>query len=265
MSIQDSFIHKEGSLVSSLLEKKTGIDDRTGKGAATEAIVQKELLAPFLPLGFECGKGAVVSAEAPDKQSPAIDRVIFDRSSSMPLLYDEAHSIFPIEAVAGLVEITMSMDASKLREDIVRMASVKAMRTRRYLAPLPGSTTKVVPVDQHDSLSPRSFIIALPADKRWDVKAIARNLREVQVDLGPPTHVHGLYVLGIGYFYTKPIEDSSMMAYDIGGWVGPERLLRFAASFRSAFDRWPRLKTGWSVDLGCYGSESSWSLGRRRV
>lgn len=257
MSVQESFIHKEASLISSLLEKKSGIDDRTGKGVATEKIVQGELLAPFLPLGFECGKGSVVSAEAPDNQSAAIDRVVFDKSSSMPLLYDEAHSIFPIEAVAGLVEITMCLDATKLREDIVRMAPVKAMRTRRYLVPLPGSATKVVPVDQCDSLSPLSFIVALPADASWNAKTIARNLREIQIELGSPTHVHGLYVLGVGYFYTKAIEDSSETAYNVGAWTGPERLLRFAASFRSAFDRWPRLKQGWSVDLGCYGSDSS--------
>lgn len=257
MSVRESFIHKENSLISSLMEKSAGIDDRTGKGAATESIVQNELLMPFLPLGFECGKGSVVSADAPDRQSSAIDRVIFDRSSSMPLLHDEAHSIFPIEAVAGLVEITMRLDATKLREDIVRMAPVKALRTRRYLAPLPGTVTKAVPVDQRDFLSPRSFIVALPAYKNWNAKTIATSLHEIQSDLGPPTHVHGLYVLGVGYFWTKPIEDVSETPYKIGAWTGPERLLRFAASFRGAFDRWPRLERGWSVDLGCYGSDSS--------
>jgi hypothetical protein len=257
VSLRESFIHKEASLISRLREKKSGIDDRTGKGLIAETIVQNELLAPFLPLGFECVKGAVISAEAPDNQSPAFDRVIFDRSSSTPLLYDEAHSIFPIEAVAGVVEITMHLDATKLREDIVRMVPVKAMRTRRYLVPQPDTKTRVVPVDQRDFLSPRSFIVALPADENWDPKTIARNLREIQADLGPPTHVHGLYVLGVGYFYTKPIEDASEVVYNIGAWTGPERLLRFAASFRAAFDRWPRLSVGWSVDLGCYGSDSS--------
>jgi hypothetical protein len=178
----------------------------------------------------------------------------------MPLLYDEAHSIFPIEAVAGVVEITMHLDATKLREDIVRMASAKAMRTRRYLIPQPGSITKVLPADDRESLSPRSFIVALPADRGWDAKTIARNLRDIQMELGPPTHVHGLYVLGVGYFYTKPVEDSSEIPYRIGAWTGPERLLRFAASFRSAFDRWPRLRQGWSVDFGGYGSDSSFLL-----
>lgn len=254
MTIKESFIHKEASLISKLLEKKSGIDDRTGKGVATESIIETELLSPFLPLGYECGKGSVVTAERPDHQSPAIDRVIFDRYSSMPLLHDALHSIFPIEAVAGLVEITMRLDTTKLREDIVRMAPVKAMRTRRYLDPLPGSKTKVVPVDKRNFVSPRSFIIGLPADKSWDADTIANSLRQIQIELGAPTLVHGLYVLGVGYFYTKTVENDNEEMYQIGVWAGPDRLFRFAASFRSAFDRWPRLRPGRSVDWGCYVS-----------
>jgi hypothetical protein len=260
MSLQESFNHKEAAIISRLLEKQTGINDRTGKGTATEVIVQEELLDPFLPPGFECGKGAVVSAEAPDKQSPAIDRIVIDTSASMPLVHDAAHAIFPIESVAGLVEITMHLDATKLKEDIERMVPAKAMKTRRYLAPAPGSTTKVMAVDDRDALSPRSFIVGLPAHRNWSAKTIAQNLRDIQVDMGNPTHVHGLYVLGVGYFWTKPIEGHSETSYKVGAWIGPERLFRFAVSFRTAFDRWPRLKTGWSVDLGGYGNDSSTSF-----
>ena len=252
MSIKESFIQKESSLISELLAKKSGIDDRTGKGAATESLIEAELLAPFLPSCFECGKGSVVAAEQPDKQSPAIDRVIFDRSASPPLLHDSSHSIYPIEAVAGMVEITMRLDATKLREDIARMAPIKAMKTRRYLVPAQGSKTGVAPLDQRDCLSPRSFIIGLPTDQNWDALTIASRLRQIQTELGPPTHVHGLYVLGVGYFYTKAIEHEDEERYRIGSWTGPDRLFRFAHSIRSAFDRWPRLPSGWSVDWGCY-------------
>lgn len=71
MSIGESFVRREKKLVEALLEVKTGIDDATGKGSSTEDIIEKELLKPYLPLGFDCGKGAVVSAEAVDSQSPA--------------------------------------------------------------------------------------------------------------------------------------------------------------------------------------------------
>ena len=256
--MKESFIHKEAALISALLGKKSGLNDRTGKGDATEGIVEAELLTPFLPLGFECNKGAVVTAEQPDNQSPVIDRIVFDKSASVPLIHDASESIFPIESVAGLVEITMRLDTTKLRKDIEKMAPVRAMRTRHYLKPSPDSKTKVEPIDKRDCLSPRSFIIGLPANSSWEASTIASSLRQIQMELGAPTHVHGLYVLGIGYFYTKPVEDDSEPMYRIGAWTGPDRLLRFADSFRRAFDRWPRLPAGWSVDWGCYvNGESS--------
>jgi hypothetical protein len=196
-------------------------------------------------------KGAVVEAANPSKQSPAIDRVVYDHSAASPLLYDEAHSIFPLEAVCGLVEITMNLDATKLREDVERMVSVKAMRKQRYLVSVPNSSTKVLRTEQ-DALSPRSFVIGLPAAPSWNPVTIAGALKQIQRDLGPPTHVHGLYVIGVGYFYTLPIESPSELMYRIGGWIGPDRLFRFTTGFRLAFDRWGTLPSGWSVDLQDY-------------
>ncbi|HEY7635620.1 MAG TPA: DUF6602 domain-containing protein [Gemmatimonadales bacterium] len=129
MSLQDSFRSAENALIEGLAAKRGGIDDRTGKGGATEALLERELLVPYLPQRFRCQKGAVVTSAEPTKQSPAIDRVVFEPSVAPPLVYDEAHSIFPIESVAGLVEMTVALDAGKLREDLDRMAPVKAMRS----------------------------------------------------------------------------------------------------------------------------------------
>ena len=150
-----------------------------------------------------------------------------------------------------MVEITMNLDATKLREDVERMVSVKSMRRRRYLIPVPHSSTKVLRTEQ-DALSPRSFIVGLPSDSSWNPVTIAAALRQIQRDLGPPTHVHGLYVIGVGYFYTVPIESSSEPMYRIGGWTGSDRLFRFTTGLRLAFDRWGALPNGWSVDLQDY-------------
>jgi hypothetical protein len=49
----------------------------------------------------------------------------------------------------------------------------------------------------------------LPADPNWDVVTIAKSLRDIQMELGSPTHVHGLYVIGIGVFSTIPVEHHS--------------------------------------------------------
>jgi hypothetical protein len=249
VSLLDSVQSTEQALIKSL-DAKRGIADATGKGNATENLVEQQLLAPYLPPGFRCLKGSVVASGSPDQQSPPIDRVIYEPGVAPPLLYDEAHSVFPIESVAGVVEITMNLDADKLRDDLHRIAPVKAMQKRRYLVPVPNTTTRVGWLEQ-ETLSPRSFIIGLPADSAWKPETIARALRERQLELGPPTHLHGLYVLGIGYFVTIAIEPGEP-AYRIGGWTGPDRLFRFANGFRQAFQRWLPLLPMWSADLDGY-------------
>lgn len=249
-SLETSFKAAEMSLAQALEARRAAIDDATGKGAATELLVEEQLLRPHLPPHLRCGKGAIVAAANPTAQSGAIDRVVYDISACSPLLYEAAHSIFPIEAVCGLVEITMRLDAGKLREDIVRMAPVKAMCRRRFLESVPGSTIRVQRVER-ETISPRSFVVGLPADPNWDPHAIAKTLRDIQLALGSPTHVHGLYVIGRGYFETISAEGSDPL-FRVRGWLGEERLFRFTTGFRESFDRWGRIEPGISADLETY-------------
>jgi len=131
------------------------------------------------------------------------------------------------------------------------MAPVKAMRKRKYLLPVQNSTTRVVRRER-ETLSPRSFIVGLPADPFWSPEAIAAALRRIQMDLGPPTHVHGLYVIGIGFFQTLGVDSPAEPMYRISGCSGSDRLFRFTTAFRQAFDRWDMLPQGSSVDLQDY-------------
>ena len=241
----------ELALISHLNASSSGIHDPTGKGIDTEEVVERELIQPYLPPPFKTTKGAVSEAGIPAKQSGAIDRVIFNPADAPPLIYRKSHSIYPIEAVAGLVQITMNLDATKLREDIQLMAPVKAMRTRRFTEPVPGSTTKVFRQIGEGFLSPRSFVIGLPADPNWRPKTIAEALRRIQLDVGGQTHVHGLYVVGIGLFETIAIEKDEA-PYRIRGWLGEDRLFRFADAFRGAFDTWKWRKRNWFADLSNY-------------
>lgn len=209
------------------------------------------MIRPLLPPRFDCTKGAVVTSRNPGKQSPAIDRIVFDASVAPPLIQDPTHAVFPIESVCGLVEITMRLDTRKLKDDIERMAPIKAMTIRRYLVPVPSTVTRVMSKEV-PGLSPRSFVIGVPADPNWKPKTIGDALREIQLKLGPPTHVHGLYVIGIGFFETIPVENETEPMYRIQAWTGPDRVFRFSDSYRRSFDRWDSLPQGWTVDLSSY-------------
>jgi hypothetical protein len=251
MSLEESVARREAAIINDLQSKQSGIDDKTGKGAAAESIVEGQLLKPYLLPGFGCVKGAIVDGAAPSEQSQAIDRIIYDSTVGAPIVFDEAHSIIPIELVCGLVEITMRMDSDKLKTDIERMAPIRSLRKRRYLVSVPLTRTKVAPVE-NEGLGARCFVIGLPADPRWHPETIARGLRRIQETLGPPALVHGLYVLGIGYFETVTTETKEDVPYQVMGWLGPDRLFRFSESLRLALSRWPRLPSGVSANLRDY-------------
>jgi hypothetical protein len=134
---------------------------------------------------------------------------------------------------------------------IIPLFQAASVFMRPLLVPVPNTATVVGRLEQ-DFLSPRSFIIGLPADATWKPVTIAKALRERQLELGSPTHLHGLYVLGIGYFETVAIEPGEL-PYRIRAWTGTDRLFRFSNSLRQAFQRWQPLPPMWAADLDLPG------------
>ena len=123
-SLSESLAHVEEAIISDLRAKQDTITHRTGKGSETEAIVEKRLLRPYLSGALQLGKGSVVSAEEPTSQSPEIDRLIYDPDSAPPFCLGEHHSIFPIEAICGMVQVTLKLDRYKLKKDIKSMLPI---------------------------------------------------------------------------------------------------------------------------------------------
>lgn len=72
MSLLQAIKETEESLIKLLNAKRSGIDDRTGKGSATERIIDKQLLIPHVPPGFRSTKGAVVETSNLNAQSPCL-------------------------------------------------------------------------------------------------------------------------------------------------------------------------------------------------
>jgi uncharacterized protein DUF6602 len=144
VTLRESAERRESKIINALEEIKAGIDNRTGKGGAAERIIEEYLLRPALPPRFECRRGSICQSTEPDVQSPAFDRVINDSDVFGPLVpsIGDEHAVFPIESVAGVVEITMRLDAGKLREDIQRISHARAMRTKSVRVPVEGTKTE---------------------------------------------------------------------------------------------------------------------------
>src|SRR5262245_56077519 len=102
MSLEDAIAERERAIISALKSAQLGMVDRTGKGSEAESVIERDVLLPHLPPGFRCAKGCLVESKDPAKQSPAFDRVVFDAEVCGPLLSGQFHSVFPIEAAAGV-------------------------------------------------------------------------------------------------------------------------------------------------------------------
>jgi len=252
MDLLTSFLHREEKLLAGLREHKTAFDDPNGKGDSTETIVERALIRPFLRPDFDCGKGTVV--ERPDKQSPAIDRVIWSRRDCPPLVYTSGHSLFPVECVVGGVEVTMALDARKLRTDMQRLAVLRGMRQVGIMTSVKGSATKVKLARGQRKIECRAYIIGYPSDPTWKPQTIADTFFQLQQEL--KVLVHGLYVLGIGYFHTESPERGSKQPVRIIAYQGYDRLFRFTTTFRTAMDRWDGLGKGRAYFVGDYLADS---------
>lgn len=238
MDLARSIEAREQSLISLLSSKREGIDDATGKGNSTELLVEAELIRPYLPPGFHCTKGAVVCADEPSHQSPAIDRLIYDSARGAPLVLDPAHSILPIEITCAAIEITMRIDQRKLGQDLERMAAVREMRFHRYLQAVPGTRTGTNPV-RVKKMGVRTFSIGLPQDFAWSPRQIAQQIHEAQAT-NPNMVVHGVYVLGLGFFEPEHWEPDAQRSREVRAWTGPDRLFRFISTFSISLNRWPK-------------------------
>ena len=63
---------------------------------STKNVIERELLILHPPRRFRCSKRAVVTSTTPNSQVGLLD------SAGSALLYDEAHSIFAIDAVLSI-------------------------------------------------------------------------------------------------------------------------------------------------------------------
>lgn len=239
----------EQRLIASLRKYQAGLTDPNGKGNETEGEIEQSILQPHLPPDFRCRKGNVIESGEAGSPSHAIDRVVYDASAGSPLLLGVTHCTFPIEVVVAAIEITMSLDATKLKNDMSRLSPFRGMRERQYLSPIVMSSTMVMAVPA-EHVAPRSFVIGLPSDPAWSANTIAGIFSNTQKEL--KALVHGLYVIGIGFFVTDLSERSEGSAPNIECWTGEDRLFRFTCSFRQSLDRWPRLPQGVTANMNSY-------------
>ena len=102
----------------------------------------------------------------------------------------------------------------------------------------------------------RSYVFAFEASDpvTQDFKRLAQRVADYSKKLGKPTHLHGLFIVGRGFLFTRPLDEpsASPKEYFHTGYTEDHPLLGFKTSLLQALARFPRLQADWAPAIEDY-------------
>ena len=105
--------------------------DRNGKlihpgefGTYREKII-KAFLEPFLPTRLAIGSGFIITSK--DRISSQCDIIIYDKAHT-PIVENGEQKFFPVECVAGVIEVKSKLTKSTLKDALIKLTKVKELR-----------------------------------------------------------------------------------------------------------------------------------------
>jgi hypothetical protein len=242
------------------------------KGRSLEQAVVP-LLRELLPTEYGLSTGFIAyHAEGTVKLSPQLDIIIYDAVRTGPLARLTACDVFPLEAVHGYVEVKATLRSSSdsaeapsdnsIEHCLEQNRELRRMIDRRYHAQVPG--TVVGSVRQQRTWVPiRGFVVAFAPEGTVasDAGAFAQRMADVSRRLGPPTHLHGVFVVGHGYFRTRPVNPSTAQSEDLWHvhYVREHGLAVFKMDLLLGLARFPRYPSDWSPAVDEYFAEPTWN------
>lgn len=93
-------------------------------GTYRERII-KAFLSPFLPARLAIGSGFIITSK--NRISTQCDIIIYDREHT-PLIENGEQRFFPVECVAGVIEVKSKLTRSTLKDALIKLAAVKELR-----------------------------------------------------------------------------------------------------------------------------------------
>ena len=267
---------EEELLAAKLRAVRKSITHAAEKGRALETEVAN-FLRELLPGEYGISTGFVVyHTKHGPKLSSQIDIIIYDAIRSGPISRLSTCNVFPLEAVYGYVEVKASIQstsdrASKPADNSIEKCLdqnrvLRAMKTRKYWVWGSGSP---VQTDLYESewLGLRSYVFAFEArgDVASDAGAFAKRMATISKQLGPPTHLHGVFIANHGYFSTRPIDprfaneedyyhvrytqDHPLTAFKISMLSALASFSRFPVNHSPAIDQYYQIDMRWNEEI----------------
>jgi hypothetical protein len=266
-SFDDILARDEEALRARLEVVRAALTHAGEKGRALESATT-QVLREILPL--ECGLSTgfvVANADAKLRLSPQLDIIVYDATRCGPLIRLDSCDVFPLEAVFGYIEVKARLRSSNnlakpsrdSLEDCIRINSeLGTMTDRRFWRSVVGSAVNVELVKCSD-IRMRSFVVAFSATGPLaKPHTFAKRMADVSKHYGETTHVHGVLVLGQGYYRTRPINPGQELHHVQYTTEAP--FSAFRADLLTAFARFPRIPESVSPALDQYFKQAAWSV-----
>lgn len=238
-----------------------------GRALETEA---GQLLRGLLPAEYGLSTGFVVhDTTGKPELSPQLDIIIYDSASSGPLARLGAVDVFPLEAVYGYVEVKACLRSTDLDSPggdtiegcLQQNLAIRKMTRRRFWRPMKTSRIRSKLVDGH-SIAIRGFVFAFSSEGSiaGDADRLAQRMASASRAVGRKTHLHGLFVAGLGFFRTRPVEPGIKAVAPLHHveYVREHALARFRQALLLSLARFPRTPERWTPDLERYYPAATW-------
>jgi hypothetical protein len=271
---------EDAALAARLEAVRATISHAGEKGRALEQVIML-LLRELLPAEYGLSTGFVAyHADGTVKLSHQLDIIIYDAVRSGPLTRLTSCDVFPLEAVHGYVEVKATLRGSSdtasepssdssIEHCLQQNQQLRQMVDRRYHAQVPGSVVGSRR-EQRTWIPIRGFVVAFAPEGTVasDAGAFAQRMGDVSRRLGQPTHLHGVFIVGTGYFRTRPVDLKTAPTEDMWtvDYVEEHGLSVFKADLMHSLARFPRFPSDWSPAVDEYFAKPAWnSRGLRSV
>lgn len=214
----------------------------------------RSLLKNYIPKRYTIDTGFVVDSKG---KSNFIDIIIADTLNIPRLCYEPNYSIFAIESVCAVIEVTTSPKARvdfggkkipKFESDILKLAKVRKMgHSRRYFDFFHYESKNEFKIEERSFpviLCPRSFIITCGDEwkkpERYK-KNIIDSLKKVKEEYSD-TWINAAFSLTHGMLHFKPYTEFE------NEWIKNNSLLEFVLLINNALSTFPT----WRIDISKY-------------
>jgi hypothetical protein len=261
---------EEDLLVSRLDAARKAISHAGEKGRSLEAEVII-LLRSFLPEEYGLATGFVVyHGQYGPTLSPQLDIIVYDPIRSGPIARLATCDVLPLEAVYGYIEVKASIrstsdSANEFADNSIEMCikknqQLRGMTERRFWSPVVGSPVEAGLLKK-DWMSIRSYVFAFEAegDVAKNPDSFAQRIADVSARLGPPVHLHGVFVAGQGYYVTRAIDVNIANPEDYHHveYTTEQPLAAFKWSLIHGLAQFPRFPEHWTPAVDNYHEDKT--------